>query len=336
MSGGGLLLPGTQAAATETTPPADYQADTRPDRIGRIIVPVQVNGQGPFQFLLDTGANRTVLTPRLVERLGLQVSHDDTVSMSGVTGALVVPTVWVERISAGDLVLENQRLPVAYALGNDVDGVLGVDGFANKRVLVDFVHHKVEIRASRSVVALPNVKRARTSFKFGLLMITPGTVGRVRINAVIDTGSEHTLGNRALHDALHLQEEANQSDMTEVIGQTLAKQLGARHQVQNVIVADTQTKLVNVVFGDFYMFKLWELDKEPTLVVGMDLMGALDALVIDYGRKEVQFQTRKLWNRPITLQTGRIARATVPSVPDPTAPAAPPTSRATNPPLSAM
>ena len=159
----------------------------------------------------------------------------------------------------------------------------------------------------------------------------------MRINAVIDTGSESIpLGNRALHDALHLQEEANQSDMTEVIGQTLAKQLGARHQVKNVIVADTQTRLVNVVFGDFYMFKLWELDKEPTLVVGMDLMGALDALVIDYGRKEVQFQTRKLWNRPITLQTGRIARATVPSVPDPTAPAAPPTTPATNPPLSAM
>jgi predicted aspartyl protease len=278
-----------------TITPPDFETKTRPDFTGRIIVPVMVNGRGPFQFLLDTGANRTVLTPRLVAELGLQSSRDETVTMSGVTGAQVVPTVWVDRVSAGDLALENQRLPVAYALGNDLDGVLGVDGFANKRVLIDFVHHKVEIRASRSVVALPGVKPARTRFKFGLLMIAPGHIGGVRVNAVIDTGSEYTLGNTALHEVLHLHEQENRSDLTEVIGQTLAKQLGARHLVQNLEVADTRTKLVNVVFGEFYMFKLWNLDREPTLVMGMDLMGALDTLVIDYGRHEIQFRPRKLY-----------------------------------------
>jgi len=285
------------AAAVEQTPgvaAAEYAANTRPDRIGRIIVPVQVNGRGPFQFLLDTGANRTVLTPRLVEALGLQTSRDNTVTLSGVTGAETVPTVLIEKVSAGDLVLENQRLPVAYALGNDVDGVLGVDGFTNRRVLVDFTHQKVEIRAARSVVALPEVKRTRTRFKFGLLMIAPGSVARIPVNAVIDTGSEHTLGNKVLHTALNLHDEANQPG-TEVIGQTLAKQIGVQHLLQNVVIADTQTRYVNVVFGDFYMFKLWGLDKEPTLVIGMDLMGGLDTLVIDYGRHEIQFRPRKLY-----------------------------------------
>ena len=43
------------------------------------------------------------------------------------------------------------------------------------------------------------------------------------------------------------------------------------------------------------MFKLWDLDKEPTVVVGMDLMGALDTLVIDYARHEIQFRPRKLY-----------------------------------------
>ena len=64
--------------------------------------------------------------------------------------------------------------------------------------------------------------------------------------------------------------------------------------MQNLEVADTQTRLVNVVFGEFYMFKLWDLDKEPTVVVGMDLMGGLDTLVIDYGRHEIQFRPRRL------------------------------------------
>lgn len=301
--GGGLFFRSAAVSAAEQTPPADYQTDTRPDRIGRLIVPVKVNGQGPFQFLLDTGANRTVLTPRLVKQLGLESSTVDTVTLSGVTGAEVVPTVFVERVSAGDLALESQRLPVAYALGNDVDGILGVDGFANKRILVDFIHHKVEIRASRSVVTLPNVKIARTRFKFGLLTIAPGTTGRVRINAVIDTGSEYTLGNSALRTALHIRDDSTQSGSTEVIGQTLTKQLGVRYTLQDVIVAETQTRYVNVVFGDFYMFKLWDLEKDPTLVIGMDLLGGLDTLVIDYGRKEVQFRTRRLWNSPIDIET---------------------------------
>ena len=301
MLGGAFFRP--SAATTPLEPPTSaitvappvYEANTRPDLIGRIIVPVMVNGRGPFQFLLDTGANRTVLTPRLVAELGLHSSRDEAVTLSGVTGAQVVPTVWVDRVSAGALVLENQRLPVAYALGNDVEGILGVDGCANKRVLVDFVHHKVEIRSSRSVVTLAGVRQARTRFKFGLLMIAPGHIGGVRANAVIDTGSEYTLGNTALHDALHLHEQENRSDLTEVIGQTLTQQFGARHLVRNLEVADTRTQLVNVVFGEFYMFKLWDLDKEPTLVLGMDLMGGLDTLVIDYGRHEIQFRPRKLY-----------------------------------------
>ena len=301
MLGGAFFCPAAATTPLEpptttiTITPPDYEAKIRPDFTGRIIVPVTVNGRGPFQFLLDTGANRTVLTPRLVAELGLQSSPGEAVTLSGVTGAQVVPTVLVEHVSAGDLVLENQRLPVAYALGNDVDGVLGVDGFANKRVLVDFIHHKVEIRSSRSVVALPGVKQAYTRFKFGLLMIAPGHLGGVRVNAVIDTGSEHTLGNTALHDVLHLKEQENRSDLTEVIGQTLTKQFGTRHLLRNLEVAGTQTKLVNVVFGEFYMFKLWGLDKEPTVVVGMDLMGELDTLVIDYGRHEIQFRPRKLY-----------------------------------------
>ena len=125
-------------------------------------------------------------------------------------------------------------------------------------------------------------------------MVAPADVGRIRVNAVIDTGSEYTLGNGALRNALNLREEVPQSGMTEVIGQTLAKQSGMRYLVQKVVVADTLTRYVNVVFGDFYMFKLWDLDKDPTLVIGMDLMGGLDTLVIDYGRREVQFRPRKL------------------------------------------
>src|SRR5262249_19642673 len=89
-----LILPGTAApparadgdtttattastAAPQTAiPEALYAAPTRLDRIGRIVAPVMLNGRGPFRFVVDTGANRSVITTQLAAALGLEASHD--------------------------------------------------------------------------------------------------------------------------------------------------------------------------------------------------------------------------------------------------------------------
>ena len=93
-------LEGLRSAASETNLAPDdsaikpeYEAATRPDQIGRIVVPVMVNGNGPFLFVLDTGATSTVLTPQLVATLGLQSAYDGGVTMNGATGSAVVSTV---------------------------------------------------------------------------------------------------------------------------------------------------------------------------------------------------------------------------------------------------
>ena len=59
-------------APYQTALPEDFAIGaTRSDRLGRVVAPVSVNGQGPFRFIVDTGANRSVLSQGLVERLGL-------------------------------------------------------------------------------------------------------------------------------------------------------------------------------------------------------------------------------------------------------------------------
>ncbi len=44
---------------------------------------------------------------------------------------------------------------------------------------------------------------------------------------------------------------------------------------------------LEVIFADFHVFKLWGLDQEPAMLIGMDMLGVLDRLVIDYRRNEV-------------------------------------------------
>jgi predicted aspartyl protease len=252
-----------------------------------------VNERGPFQFALDTGANRTVLTPRLVAALGLHISLNDAVTMNGATGSADVPTVLVERVAAGDVVLERQQLPVANALTTSIDGILGVDAFAAKRIMVDFRSGKIEIRNARHERPISWTTRISAQLSFGRLMVVDAYVDRIRVKAVIDTGSEYTLGNDALYAALYLRGRAQLPNATiDVLGETLARQRGARQPVTALKVGDVQATHFNVVFGDFYIFKLWNLNTQPALVIGMDLIGRLDTFVIDYERREVQLRAR--------------------------------------------
>ena len=42
------------------------------------------------------------------------------------------------------------------------------------------------------------------------------------------------------------------------------------------------------VGGEFYVFRLWDLEQEPAVVIGMDMIGSLEAFLIDYQRGEIQ------------------------------------------------
>jgi hypothetical protein len=116
----------------------------------------------------------------------------------------------------------------------------------------------------------------------------------VRVKAVIDTGSEYTLGNDALRAVLFPFSKAPlQNRNLDVVGETLEKQQGERREVNLVKVGDILAKRVDVVFGKFYVFKLWDLDSQPALVIGMDIIGNLQQMVIDYARSEVQLAAQE-------------------------------------------
>jgi predicted aspartyl protease len=290
-----LLLIGTATAADraaytlpEPSPPL-YDTRVGADRIGRILVPIKVNDRGPFRFVLDTGANRTVLTPRLVETLGLKVAHDNRVTMSGVTGSASVPTVAVDHVTAGDVALKGQHLPVADSLSGDVDGILGTDALGNTRVIVDFVAGKVQVRHAHREGVMDGMKRIPAKFRFGRLLVVQATIGRIPVKAVIDTGSEYTLANLALRQRLGFREGFTASNTTDVIGETLVRQRGERRRVPVLRMGGAiQIARPTVIFGEFYVFRLWDLDKEPAVVIGMDMIGSLEAFLIDYQRGEIQ------------------------------------------------
>ena len=46
-----------------------------------------------------------------------------------------------------------------------------------------------------------------------------------------------------------------------------------------------------MTFADVYIFKHWKITSEPAIMIGMDALGTLDTLIIDYRRNELQIRT---------------------------------------------
>jgi hypothetical protein len=267
-----------------------FAAPTRVDRIGRVMTHVKVNGKGPFRFVIDTGASRSTLAPHLARALNLQPSIGRNVMLNGVTGAAEVATVAVDSIEIGSLKFEKQNLPVIFTsiMGN-ADGILGVAGFEDQRIDVDFKRDRVSVLESNGRRPHYSLVTTRATRNGNGLMIVDVRVGRrIRAKAVIDTGAERTLGNLALQAAMNKHRRKKRQPVSAIVhGATPDITDGDIQEMKEATIGDMTLTNLDVIFADFHVFKLWGLDKEPAMLIGMDMLGVLERLVIDYRRNEV-------------------------------------------------
>jgi len=285
------------APAQVAAPPAEgehlYAAPTRWDRIGRIAAPVMINGQGPFRMILDTGANQSVITMHVANMLGLPVNPDSMLMLHGVTGSAPVYAVRLQSLQTGDLVQSGLNVAVLRSVMGGADGILGTQGFEGLRVIVEFRKDRITIERSKGQRARSNEGTIPASLHFGRLLVVDGLVGKIRVKAVIDTGAEATLGNLALRDALLRRRRMKHGvDDASVVGLDDTVQTGRYLQTPSIRLGDADIKTASIIYGDIHVFKMWQLQEQPALLVGMDILGSLDRLVIDYKREEIQFRNR--------------------------------------------
>jgi len=276
-----------------------FAAPTRLDRIGRVMTMVMVNGKGPFRFVIDTGASRSTLAPHLARALNLQPSVGRNVMLNGVTGAAEVTTVAVDTLEIGALRFEKQDLPVIFTsiMGN-ADGILGVAGFQDQRIDVDFKRDRVSVLESNGKRPHYSMVTARATRNVNGLMIVDVRVGRrVRAKAVIDTGAERTLGNVALQMAMNRNKKRKDPVSAVVHGATPDIADGEVQSIKEATIGDMTLTNLDVIFADFHVFKLWGLDQEPAMLIGMDMLGVLERLVIDYRRNEVSMYGQQATSR---------------------------------------
>jgi predicted aspartyl protease len=271
-------------------PEPRYVAPTLRDRIGRVWAPVYINGQGPFRLVLDTGANRTAVIPALANRLGMPV-ETTPVKLLGATGSSMVPIIKVSSIEVGDLWLGDRKVAVVPDVFGGAEGVLGADGLSDKRVHIDFRNDQISIL--RSTGRPPQgfgTTRVPVKIQHGHLLMFDMTVAGIRTKAMLDTGAQTTIGNRSLRTALTRKREGVSN---EIIGVTLDVQKGETFFAPAVDIGGLTVRGMRVTFGDIYIFDAWKMTEEPAILIGMDIIGLLDTLIIDYKRKELHLRPRR-------------------------------------------
>ena len=289
--GGEIPLPAPTQESTEDE--HLYASPTDIDGIGRIAAPVMINGQGPFRFILDTGANQSVLTKRVADAVGLLLTPESQLMLHGVTGSLAVPAVKLDSLQTGDLVQRDLKVAVLNSVMGGADGILGTRGFDDLRVVVEFRRDRISIERSRGQRARHNEGTIPVRLRFGTLLVVDGYVGTIKVKAVIDTGAEMTLGNLALRDALlRRRKHLNGPDDARVVGLDETSQTGRYLRTPTIRLGEAEIERLPIIYGDIHVFKLWDLQAEPALLVGMDILGSLEKLVIDYRREEIQFRNR--------------------------------------------
>jgi hypothetical protein len=93
---------------------------------GPLVVDASLNGV-PLRLVLDTGADRTLISPAAMARAGLDVTGGTPVQIRGVTGEAVAPLVLVSRLDVGGTRVGPVAVVVHVLPGQSADGLLGRD-----------------------------------------------------------------------------------------------------------------------------------------------------------------------------------------------------------------
>jgi predicted aspartyl protease len=147
-----LLTFGAIPATAESNQPVTVAM--RPYKGARSVVAVKLNGAGPYDFMVDTGATVTVLDATLFQELGLRaLGASQVTSTAGATDQVlaVVQEIAVDSLSARGIAVVSMKSPMAGTGYYGVRGILGENFLRHFDILFDNEHRRITMDAGEGL-----------------------------------------------------------------------------------------------------------------------------------------------------------------------------------------
>jgi predicted aspartyl protease len=258
------------------------------DNGARMTVPVTIGAAGPYRFIVDTGAERTVISRELAGTLGLARGRD--VRVTGMAGVANVGTVVIPMISVGTITGARIEAPAFEYRHLGALGMLGIDTLQNHAVTIDFDNKVMTVTPSTKVrktrPAAPDEIIVHAKNLFGQLVVTDAFYRNKRIRVIVDTGSVVSMGNLALMKQVLRRRNVQSISLLSVTGEFLQADYT---QIDQVKVAGVDIANLPVAFADAAPFKHFGLTDRPALLLGMDALRLFRRVRIDFPNREVRF-----------------------------------------------
>lgn len=259
-----------------------------------LLLPVEVNGEGPFEFILDTGAGTTLLTPELFRSLKMESTGSRQGQTAGGTVEVLMATA--ESLTVGAMQRDDVDIAVmdlshiGRAIGAKVDGDLGYNFLKHFRLTIDFAAAELKLEDPRRVenfsagAALAEVPMRLAQPAKPLILVDAFIDGRGPFQFAIDTGTSTTAVSAELARDLNLQ--------TSPIGPVTT---GGAHlnltagRMGSLRVGRAEMREVDVLVGPFLLMLSQAAGAKLDGIIGYNFLRNYK-VVIDYPNQLFRFE----------------------------------------------
>jgi predicted aspartyl protease len=276
----------TTVAMAETDSPEIEVLALENERFRRMTVPVTIGDEGPFRFMVDTGAEATVLSLALADRL--QLFERQPATLVGMASRRQVETTAIADVGLGSRRFFIQSAPLVDGANiGGADGILGLDSLQNQRVLLDFekmqmmVADAEELGGNRGFEIIVKARQ-----RLGQLIITEARLEGIRVAVVIDTGAQGSIGNLALFERLRRARRLEDTELTDINGAQLS---GPVRIARELNVGRISVRNFPIMFADSPPFRGLGLHDEPAMVLGISELKLFRRVAIDFSTQQVLF-----------------------------------------------
>ncbi len=277
--------PEAVAPSATATPDVDIIALER-ERYRRMTVPVTIGGEGPFRFMLDTGAQATVVSRDLADRLAL--FDRKPAILVGMASRKPVETAAIYDVGLGRRSFYIRSAPVVEGVNiGGADGILGVDSLQDQRVLLDFVKQEIAVADAEDLGGNRGyeiVVKARE--RLGQLIITEARLDGIRVAVVVDSGAQSSIGNPVLLNRFRRSRHMGETEVTDINGEVLSGMVKVGSELQ---IDRARLNNVPIMFADSPTFHALGLADEPALILGMSELKLFRRVAIDFKTRRVLF-----------------------------------------------
>jgi len=228
-----------------------------------ILLPVQVNGDGPFEFILDTGAGTSLLSSDLAKKLKIKIISTKEGQSAG--GKISVSLAKVDSLAVGQAKLDDVDVGIVdlthigNTIGTKIDGDVGYNFLKHFRITIDYHDCEIRLDEPRRIQRLGRSSKAEVPMRLAslakpLLLVDVHANGQGPFQFAIDTGTSTT-----------------------AIAPELAQHLGLKSSPVGPLT--TGGAQVNVTAGTLESFKVGRAGVDDLVVVVADFFAMLSQAV---------------------------------------------------------